>query len=226
MATKPRQSHRHAPPSRPPWLLFVGGIATGVFATLLVSTFLLPGAPVGNSSIANRATANGVTTDSARSTNAKPAEAAPGATPAANARTAVNPHSGAIDYQFDGVLKSTEVPVRDKDATIATARPDPTKSPSARMLLQAGSFRAAGDADSLRAELLLLAIGPVTTRDTLLPSGEVWHRVLIGPFADVNAMNAVQARLSRQNIETFPIAAAATAARPATTTVPAPAAVL
>ena len=216
MATKPRKSTRTAPPARPAWLVFIGGIATGVFATLLVTTFAVP----------RRAAPAAV----------KPA----GAGAVAAVATPSSP-----TYEFDRVLQSSEVPVRGKNAPVtpavtqpgvpqpgvpqpavvqppppataltpaAPAGPDDAPLPQ-RMLLQAGSFRAAGDADSLRAELLLLAVGAVTTRDTLLPSGDVWHRVLIGPFKDAATMRAIQDRLSRQNIDTFPIAAPRAAARP------------
>ena len=225
MATKPRHSPRHAPPSRPPWLLFVAGITIGVFATLLVSTFLPRTAQVASPAAdkADDGVADRVTNSSTPSSN-KPA-VAPDAASAANPRPAVNPHSGAIDYQFDGVLKASEVPGRDQAALIppaAAKRSDPTTKGTApqRMLLQAGSFRAAGDADSLRAELLLLAVGNVTTRDTLLPSGEVWHRVMIGPFANEATMRSIQARLARQNIDTFPIPAPAAIPHKPTQTTP------
>ncbi|MBS7662326.1 SPOR domain-containing protein [Pseudomonas lalucatii] len=53
---------------------------------------------------------------------------------------------------------------------------------STQFFLQAGSFRRKDDAESLRAQIILLG------QDVRVESGkvreEVWHRVLIGPFAD------------------------------------------
>ncbi len=50
-----------------------------------------------------------------------------------------------------------------------------------QLFLQAGSFRQKGDAESLRAQILLLG------QDARVESGKVredtWHRVLVGPFA-------------------------------------------
>ena len=209
MANRPRKSTRVAATSRPAWLVFVGGAATGVFATLLVTTFILP-ARLTPGTLALRPVAANVK----RGAVAGPVPRAP------------------ITYDFDGELKSSEVPVPARNAPVpargATPGTAPAPAPATapnplpqRMLLQAGSFRAAGDADSLRAELLLLAVGSVSTRDTLLPSGEVWHRVLIGPFNDATVMGAVRDRLARQNIDTFPIAVPAAAPRPKTTPAPA-----
>ena len=193
MATKPRYSSRNAPPSRPAWLVFIGGLAAGVFATMLVTMWL----PLRTS----------------QPTAAKPVPTAPGAV------ATVGAPRDEVKYQFDGMLKASEVPVQDKNAAVSetsvSTAPTPTTdgTPARRMLLQAGSFRAAGDADSLRAELLLLAVGQVSTRETLLPSGEIWYRVFIGPFANDATLRTVQARLTRQNIDTFPIAAPVTTPR-------------
>ena len=79
----------------------------------------------------------------------------------------------------------------------ARAQPD---SGSARYLLQAGSFRNESDADSLKANLALLGI-EARIQVVELPGGETWHRVRIGPFADLQRVNAVRERMAGQQID-------------------------
>src|SRR5437868_2580946 len=65
--------------------------------------------------------------------------------------------------------------------------------------LQAGAFREVGDAENTRAKLALLGFeATVSDRDT--DSG-VLHRVRMGPFAQVEAMNKVRAKLSENGID-------------------------
>lgn len=60
--------------------------------------------------------------------------------------------------------------------------------------LQAGSFRKSADADKLRAQIILLGqnaqIEPGTVRE------EVWHRVLVGPFANREQLAKAQKELA------------------------------
>ncbi|WP_439886535.1 SPOR domain-containing protein [Pseudomonas sp. MBLB4123] len=63
-----------------------------------------------------------------------------------------------------------------------------------QLFLQAGSFRRKDDAESLRAQIILLG------QDVRVESGtvreEVWHRVLIGPFADRQQLTQSQKTLA------------------------------
>lgn len=76
----------------------------------------------------------------------------------------------------------------------------PAEAAGARYLLQAGSFRNASDADSLKANLALLGI-EARIQVVELPGGETWHRVRIGPFADLQRVNAVRERMAGQQID-------------------------
>lgn len=71
-------------------------------------------------------------------------------------------------------------------------------------LLQAGSFRTAGDADRRRAELILQGFD-VRVQAVELGSGDVWHRVMIGPFTNANTMHRAQDKLASAGVETLPI---------------------
>ncbi|WP_028102353.1 SPOR domain-containing protein [Pseudoduganella violaceinigra] len=65
--------------------------------------------------------------------------------------------------------------------------------------LQAGAFREAGDAENTRAKLALLGFeASVSERAT---DAGVLHRVRMGPFTQVEAMNKVRAKLSENGID-------------------------
>ncbi len=68
-------------------------------------------------------------------------------------------------------------------------------------MIQVGSFRAYGEADSLKAQLALLGIEadiePVSSR------GEQWLRVRVGPFTSKREMNKIRNRLHSNNINTM-----------------------
>lgn len=97
--------------------------------------------------------------------------------------------------------------VEEEDETVAqqtvpeTAAAEPSPRPSGtRYLLQAGSFRQAADADALRANLALIGI-EARIQIVELPGGETWHRVRIGPFDDLSAVNQARARMAANQID-------------------------
>ncbi|GGJ99322.1 SPOR domain-containing protein [Pseudomonas matsuisoli] len=74
--------------------------------------------------------------------------------------------------------------------------PPPTVAKAAtttQFFLQAGSFRRKDDAESVRAQIILLGqqvrVESGTVRD------ETWHRVLVGPFAERGQLDAAQKEL-------------------------------
>ncbi|MEE9254347.1 MAG: SPOR domain-containing protein [Pseudomonadales bacterium] len=71
-------------------------------------------------------------------------------------------------------------------------------------LLQAASFRRSEDADRLRASLLLLGFDVETHSVTL--DGNVWHRVMVGPFASRSDRRHAQSRLRTEDIDALPLA--------------------
>lgn len=66
-------------------------------------------------------------------------------------------------------------------------------------LLQVGSFSTLGDAERLRASVLLAGLDAQTTQATL-PSGAVAHRVIVGPFDREQDMRRAMTKLREQNI--------------------------
>jgi cell division protein FtsN len=65
--------------------------------------------------------------------------------------------------------------------------------------LQAGAFREAGDAENTRAKLALMGF-EATVSERATDSG-VLHRVRMGPFTQVEAMNKVRAKLSENGVD-------------------------
>ncbi|GAA5126489.1 SPOR domain-containing protein [Alloalcanivorax gelatiniphagus] len=73
-----------------------------------------------------------------------------------------------------------------------------------RFVLQAGSFRRQGDADRRRAELILKGY-EVRIQPVKLDNGDTWHRVMIGPYNNINALHRAQDKLAANGVETLPI---------------------
>ena len=64
--------------------------------------------------------------------------------------------------------------------------------------LQAASFRDAGEADQLRARLLLQGM-PVSLGEVVLGDG-TWHRVIVGPIDSAEKADGIMALLREQNL--------------------------
>ena len=69
-------------------------------------------------------------------------------------------------------------------------------------VLQVGSFRNSGEAERRRASLALL--GLEARVQTIAIDGEaIWHRVQVGPYEELNALNDARVRLRENDIETI-----------------------
>jgi len=65
--------------------------------------------------------------------------------------------------------------------------------------LQAGAFRAAGDADAVKAQVLMLGL-PAQVQPAQVNGGTV-YRVRVGPFKGIDEMNRSRVRLGEAKIE-------------------------
>ena len=61
-------------------------------------------------------------------------------------------------------------------------------------LIQVGSFPKAEDADKLRAQLILLNLDAGIER-VEIRKGEIWHRVVVGPFDNQSALTSARSQL-------------------------------
>ncbi len=95
-------------------------------------------------------------------------------------------------YDFFTVLPEIEVVVPQEEfEERARERPEPAEQDA--YLLQVGSFRSAGDAEGLRAELTLLGLEARVQEVTV--NEVTWHRVRVGPFDNAREANSARRRL-------------------------------
>ena len=70
----------------------------------------------------------------------------------------------------------------------------PAQEQSTEYILQVGSFPRAEDADKLRAQLILLNLD-ANIEKVEIRKGEIWHRVVVGPFNNQNALTSARSQL-------------------------------
>lgn len=111
--------------------------------------------------------------------------------------TAVSNTASATKFDFYTLLPEREVIVpaeREVDE-------DKTSTPII-YILQAGSFKNNADADRLRAQLILLGL-EARVEEVSVASGELWHRVQVGPFRDRSRLSKARSILISEGIDTL-----------------------
>jgi cell division protein FtsN len=117
-------------------------------------------------------------------------------------------------YDFFTVLPEMEVVVPEQELS-ARARPEADAAGSAAQgadtgdgaasgpsyVLQVGSFRAASDADQLKARLALL--GVVAQVQTVTVNDATWHRVRVGPLSGARQADEMRSRLADNDIDSL-----------------------
>ncbi|MGE3298149.1 MAG: SPOR domain-containing protein [Porticoccaceae bacterium] len=186
-AKKPQVKNQRLPmgPRTPPWAIFVSGAIVGVAATLAAMLWRPhPGDP---------AEASG-DTDTKAQAEAKPR------------------------FDFYTLLKESEVFVPEVEEPPLVKAPAPPTDPAKKkqedekasaekpssyeFILQTGSFRTRGDADSLRARLLLLNLRASVESAGAKP-GEVWHRVMVGPFTSQETLARARTALQQNGVDSI-----------------------
>lgn len=104
------------------------------------------------------------------------------------------------DYDFYNLLPESEV-IAPKVEEYSSKKADEAARKYA-YLLQAGSFRSAAEADKLRAKLLLEGL-LVNTSKVTNQNGDVWHRVMVGPFTSRSKLNRAQDILANNNTDSM-----------------------
>ena len=99
-------------------------------------------------------------------------------------------------FDFYTILPEMEVVVPDSRTRGGTgAAADKPGS----YVLQVGSFRTYGEADSLKAQLALLGVEATIDKVTN-GNDDTWHRVRVGPTQDLRELNKIRTRLLNHNI--------------------------
>ena len=110
----------------------------------------------------------------------------------------VKAEASELKFDFYTLLKKTEIIVPNNESGEA-GEIEPQENYS--YLLQAGSFKNAGDAEALRVKLLLLNLN--ASVETVGVSADRWHRVLVGPFTDASSMAYARAKLAENAIDSL-----------------------
>ncbi|MEW6353216.1 MAG: SPOR domain-containing protein [Pseudomonadota bacterium] len=103
-------------------------------------------------------------------------------------------------FDFYTILPEMEVAVPEKEISGKTQQDAAQVEQPGTYILQAGSFRNFAEADRLKASLTLLGV-EASIQTVTVNNKDTWHRVHIGPYKNLNELNAVRARLKQNNIE-------------------------
>ena len=102
------------------------------------------------------------------------------------------------------MLPNFEVVVPEQDQEVQRSGEVGKVDKPGTYVLQAGSFRNAADADKLRATLALAGIES-SVQTVTIDRDQTWHRVRIGPFENLDRLNAARERLAQHNIQALVI---------------------
>lgn len=129
--------------------------------------------------------------------------AEPGESQAQNAEPA---NDNRPQFDFYKLLSESEVVVIDEEpeqsAPQAATNNNQPAAPESIYFLQAGSFKNSGDADSLRAQLLLMNLDAAIEK-AKSSSGDNWYRVIAGPFESRGEMTQARSKLASNGVQTL-----------------------
>ncbi len=104
-------------------------------------------------------------------------------------------------FEFYTMLPEMEVVVPEHELTgVRTAASQQAESDDVTYVLQAGSFRKLAQADRLKAELALIGM-PAQIQTVSIEGGTKWHRVRVGPFTNLQALNEARSELQSNGLK-------------------------
>ncbi|MEX2365804.1 MAG: SPOR domain-containing protein [Pseudohongiellaceae bacterium] len=109
------------------------------------------------------------------------------------------PAQGLARFDFYEYLPAAEVQVDVVPVEIAP----PAGTDDDIYLLQAGSFQARIDAETRRADIILMNLDANVVPGIV--SGKTWHRVQVGPFTGRRATESARDTLASNNIDSIPL---------------------
>ena len=155
----------------PGWVWLLTGVVTGAFIMFLVYL----------SGLTPQKFLDGKSPQETQASSANSPQALPTAKPT---------------FEFYDSLKNNEI-IPPGEATNSNTS-GKTATPKTPYVLQVASFQKVKDADALKAKLILEGLD--TSLQQFNNKGEIWYRVLVGPFYDQNKMNQAKATLAQHNI--------------------------
>jgi cell division protein FtsN len=115
------------------------------------------------------------------------------------ARAAQPPQDPAARFDFYEILPQFEVVIPEVERGARADREPASVSAPGSYVLQAGSFRSHTDADRMQASLALLGVESRIQRVTI--DDDVFHRVRVGPFTELDQLNRIRRQLHDAQIE-------------------------
>jgi cell division protein FtsN len=106
-------------------------------------------------------------------------------------------------FDFYQILPEMEIVIPEHEIEERRRLEGTGKSKPGTFIIQAGSFRKARQADTLKARLALLGI--VSVVETVNQKGSIWHRVKSGPYTSFRKVDKIQNRLHHNNIDSIAI---------------------
>lgn len=104
-------------------------------------------------------------------------------------------------FEFYTMLPEMEVAVPEHELTGgSTAARRKLEDDDVTYVLQAGSFRELAQADRLKAELALIGM-PAKIQTVSIEGGSKWHRVRVGPFTNLQALNEARSELQSNGLK-------------------------
>ncbi len=177
-----RKSSKKTKPARG-WLWFVAGLLIGVAGTLFAE-FKEYFSAEGVVQAVREVTSSDRSDAGAKSSNKEPAK-----------------KSKRPRFEFYTMLPEMEVAVPENELTErSTAAARQAESKNVTYVLQAGSFRNFAQADRLKAELALIGM-PVKIQTVSIEGGNKWHRVRVGPFTNLQALNEARTELQSNGLK-------------------------
>ncbi len=134
-----------------------------------------------------------------------PQQVEPVATKAEAPKQEKKPEPGPVLPQFDfyTILPEKEVIVPDYEINTRAREERVGQAKTASYILQAGSFKEFKDADSLRAKLALMGIESKVEKAKI--GNVLWHRVKMGPYAQMSSVTTIRNRLRGNGIDVLVI---------------------
>lgn len=102
-------------------------------------------------------------------------------------------------FEFYTVLPNKETVIPDHEISTRLREERLGKAKQGKYVMQAGSFKAANDADGLKAKLALLGIESKVEKAKV--GNTDWYRVKIGPYAQMGSVDLTKKRLKDNGID-------------------------
>ncbi|MDX1433974.1 MAG: SPOR domain-containing protein [Gammaproteobacteria bacterium] len=165
------------------WSWFLAGALAGVLATLTVQFLDLFGAGNVTSAMRKAASESGLAVAPAPGDGEGSEPARP-------------------RFEFYTMLPEMEIAVPDQELERAESTESRDDGGEYTYVLQAGSFRKSEQAERLKAELALMGL-QAQIQTVAVDGADKWHRVRIGPFTNIQALNEARSALKRHDVETM-----------------------